>query len=392
MIGRHALALAAMAAALVAPAHADAAKRPKKVPAGFVGVVADGPLTENPAVDLASELDRMVTSGVQTTRTVFNWSGAQPYASFDQVPEADRDRYRDENGVPTDYSRIDRLVTVAAERRIAVLPVVQIAPMWAARHPGQLNSPPSDPQAYADFAGALVRRYGPGGSFWAEHPELPAQPIRTWQIWNEPSLRAFWSDTPWAPDYVALLRAARSAVKAADPGARIILAGLPNKSWTALAHIYAEGGRSLFDVAAFHPFTAKVDGVKEILGRDRKVMAKNHDARKPLWVTELSWTSARGKTSVTYGNEQTERGQAKKLGDAYRMLAKQRGKLHVGRVYWYTWLTRDEQDDYPFDWAGLLHIRSGEITAKPALKAFRRTALALEHCKRKSGRADRCAG
>ncbi len=245
--------------------------------------------------------------------------------------------------------------------------------------------------AYANFAGALVRRYGPSGSFWAEHPELVAQPIRYWQIWNEPSFRSFWSDQPFADDYVELLRDARDAIKAVDPGARIVLAGLPNKSWTALGKIYSAGGRKLFDVAAFHPFTAKVDGVKEILERDRKVMAKHGDKRKPLWVTELSWTSARGKTSVTFGNEQTESGQAKKLGDAYRMLAQQRRRLHVGRVYWYTWLTRDQQGDYPFDWAGLLNIRSGGVKAKPALKAFRRTAMALEHCRRKSGRADRCA-
>ena len=391
MIARTLTALA-LVLALAVPAQAEAAKRPKKVPANFVGVVADGPLLDDPAVDFATELDRMVGSGVQTMRTVFNWSGAQPYQSSDEVPEEDRDRYRDENGVPTDYTAIDRVVTGAAQRHIAVMPVVQIAPMWAARHPGQLNSPPSDPQAYANFAGALVRRYGPGGSFWVEHPELVAQPIRYWQIWNEPSLRAFWSDQPFAADYVELLRLARDAIKAADPGARIVLAGLPNKSWTALDKIYAAGGRSLFEIAAFHPFTAKVDGVKEILRRDRKVMAKHRDGRKPLWVTELSWTSARGKTSVTYGNEQTESGQAKKLGDAYRMLAKLRGKMHIGRVYWYTWLTRDQQDDYPFDWAGLLHVRSGQVTAKPALKAYRRAAFALEHCKRKIGRADRCAG
>ncbi len=121
-------------------------------------------------------------------------------------------------------------------------------------------------------------------------------------------------------------------------------------------------------------------------------MAKNRDSRKPLWVTELSWTSAQGKTSVTFGNEQTEKGQAKKLSDAYTMLAQQRGKLHVGRVYWYTWLSRDMQDDYPFDWAGLERVNAdGTITAKPALRAFRRTAMALQHCHKKRGRADRCA-
>ena len=378
--------------ALVAmPAGADAAKRPKKVPSTFMGTVADGPLLENPAVNFATELDRMVTTGVQTMRTVFNWSGAQPYATFDEVPAEQRDKYRDEGGVPTDYSAIDAVVATAAERRIVVLPVVQIAPMWAARHPGELASPPADPQQYANFAAALVRRYGPGGSFWTEHPELVAQPIRYWQIWNEPSFKVFWSDQPFADDYVDLLRHARDEIKAVDPGAHIVLGGLANKSWTALAKVYAAGGGGLFDVAAFHPFTAKVDGVRKILEHDRKVMARNGDSRKPLWVTELSWTAAKGKTSVTFGNEQTQKGQAEKLSAAYKMLAKRRGKLRVGRVYWYTWITRDKQDDYPFDWAGLLRVTSGGAKAKPALAAYRRTAMALQHCRRKSGRADRCA-
>jgi hypothetical protein len=381
-----------LAMALLPVASADAAKRPKKVPSSFMGVVADGPLFENPNVNLASQLDTMVTNGVQTMRTVFNWSGAQRYATFDDVPAEDRDKYRDEGGVPTDYSAIDAVVTAAAERRITVDPVVQIAPMWAARHPGELASPPRDPQEYANFTGALVRRYGPGGSFWSEHPELVAQPIRYWQIWNEPSFKVFWSDQPFADDYVDLLRHARESIKAVDPGAHIVLGGLANKSWTALAKIYAAGGGPLFDVAAFHPFTATVDGVRKILEHDRKVMAQNRNSHKPLWVTELSWTSAKGKTSVTFGNEQTEKGQATKLSGAYRMLAKRRSKLRVDRVYWYTWLSRDMQDDYPFDWAGLERVSSsGTVKGKPALTAFRRTAMALEHCRRKSGRADRCA-
>jgi hypothetical protein len=380
-----------LALSLLTTSAAEGAKL-KKVPAGFVGVVADGPLLTNPAIDYASELDRMVGNGVQSERTVFNWAAAQPYATMDDVPADQRDQYRDENGVPTNYSETDRVVTAAAQRRIAVLPIIQIAPTWAARHPGELASPPSNPQAFADFAGALTRRYGPGGAFWTEHPELVAQPLRYWQIWNEPNIKPFWSDQPFADDYVALLQASRDAIKAADPGAKIVLAGLPNKSWNALQKIYTAGGGSLFDIACFHPFTAKVSGVKTILDRDRKVMAHNGDSRKPLWVTELSWTSAKGKTTVSFGNEATESGQAKMLTDAFTMLAKQRSKLRIGRVYWYTWLSRDVQRDYPFDWAGLSRVTSNNgVAAKPALKAFRRIALQLEHCRTKRGRADRCA-
>jgi hypothetical protein len=387
------LVMMAIALALVAmPATADAAKRPKKVPQNFVGVVADGPVFTNPAVDLDSEMSRMVRNGVQTERIVFNWAGAQPYASFTDVPPDQIAQYQDENGVPTDYSEIDREVAAAAKRHIAVLPVVLTAPDWDARHPGDFASPPTDPQPYADFTGALVRRYGPGGTFWVEHPELDAQPIRCWQIWNEPNLRPFWSDQPFAADYVTLLGAARTSIKAADPGARIVLAGLANKSWTALDKIYQQGARNLFDIACFHPFTHEVSGVKTILQKDRKVMAKYRDSKKSLWVTELSWTSSKGRTNVLFGNEETEAGQAKKLGAAYKMLASARGKLRIGRVYWYSWLSRDMQDDYPFDWAGLSRITSGgDIRAKPALAAYSKVTLALEHCKKKSGRADRCA-
>jgi hypothetical protein len=367
------------------------AKQIKKVPPDFMGVVTDGPVLENPAVDLGTEMGRMVRTGVQTTRTVFNWGEAQPYATFEDVPPDQLDRYRNEGGVPTDYTEIDRQVIESAKKRISVLPVVLVAPSWDARHPGNFASPPSDPGPYADFTGALVRRYGPGGSFWIEHPELPPQPIHYWQIWNEPSLRPFWSDQPFATDYVELLRQARTAIKTADPQAHIVLAGLPNKAWVALEDIYKAGGRKLFDIAAFHPFTHTVGGVKTILERDRAVMKKHHDSRKTLWVTELSWTSSKGKTSVLFGNEETEQGQAKKLTGAYTMLAKARGKLRIGRVYWYTWLSRDMQDDYPFDWAGLSRITSGgDVRNKPALTAYRKIALKLEHCKKKRSRADRC--
>jgi hypothetical protein len=382
--------LAAVPLAFAGPA---AAKAPKKVPAGFVGVVGDGPLLHDPGVDLSNQFDRMVANGAQSLRIMFNWEQAQPYASFDGMSDQQRAQYHDENGVPTDYTFTDQIVSAAAQRHLALLPEVQIAPPWAARHPGQFASPPSDPNKFAAYLGALVRRYGPNGSFWTEHRDLVAQPIRYWQIWNEPSFSTFWSDQPFADDYVALLTASRSAVQAADPGGKIVLAGLPNKSWSSLEKIYKAGGRNQFDIAAFHPFTAKVDGVKTILQKDRKVMAKYHDSKKTLWVTEMSWTSAKGKLSKGhgFGIEQTEKGQAKNVAAVYDMLANNRSKLRIGRAYWYTWMTHDQQRDYSFDWAGLVRERGGKVTAKPALKAFRQTALTLQRCRAKKGRADRCA-
>ncbi len=366
------------------------ARAKRTVPAGFVGAVADGPLFE-PWIDLPAEADAMVSAGVESVRVVVDWRTAQPYASFDDVPADKRSRYRDEGGVPTDYSLIDSIVGLSAQRGMSVLPVVLIAPRWAARHPGAFNSPPSDPAPYARFVGALARRYGPDGTFWAEHPEIPKQAVRDWQVWNEPSLRDFWSDDPWVRDYVALMRATRIQLNTVDPRARLILAGLPNKSWTDLARIYRARGGRYFDAVALHPFTAKVEGVFTILAKGREVMARYGDRRKPLLVTELSWPSAKGKTLRTYGIETTERGQAAKLEQALPGLAARRRSLRLESVYWYTWLTEDRRDDYPFDYAGASTLEDGKVVRKPAFAALRRAALKLEGCRSKPDGARSCA-
>ena len=386
-----AIAALATALALVAAPQAGAAKA--QVPPGFVGMVADGPLLDPAKVKLNPELDAMVGQGVQSLRVVFDWSTAQPYAHESDVPANQRARFtHDEGGVPTDYSLTDEVVAGAVRRHMAVLPVIIVAPQWDAVHANDFASPPRGTSAYASFVTALARRYGPGGTFWAEHSDLPVLPVREWQFWNEPSLTYFWDEAPWQTRYVALLRAAHDAVKAVDPQSTVVLAGLPNKSWPDLKSIYRHGARRLFDVVAIHPFTGRVKGVVAILDKVRAVMRRNGDAKKPLMVTELSWTSARHKAEWTYGNETTDVGQAKKLSAAMGLLVKARHRLHLLRVYWYTWLTFDRDKFYPFDYAGLSRLNAHDkIVRKPAYAALGRTALALEGCRSKSGVADRCA-
>jgi hypothetical protein len=300
------------------------------------------------------------------------------------VPTDRRESFRDEGGIPTDFSRIDRVVATAAARNMSVLPVILYAPQWDAKHPGDDASPPRGTSAYADFAALLVRRYGPSGSFWSEHPGLSAKPIRAWQIWNEPSTTFFWSDQPGAKAYVDLLKAARRSITGADPGAQIVLAGLPNRSWDALQDLYDAGAGGNFDVAAVHPFTLRVSGVLTILRRNRAVMRRNGDAKKPMVVTELSWPTAEGKVKTTYGFEVTEKGQAQRVETALPVLAENRRRLRLAGVYWYTWLTRDRNVDYPFDWAGLSRLSGRTIVRKPAYRALRKTALRIEGCAAKA--------
>jgi hypothetical protein len=219
---RRSVLLAALAL-LVAAAPAAAARQ---VPRGWLGAVVDGPLTGPQRDAFAGEWDLMAASGVESVRVAVFWDEHQPVA-----PEAARTPSQD--GIPTDFSRTDAVVSAAAARGLRMLAVVQRAPGWARLRPDDPASPPADPATYAAFVGALVRRYGPRGSFWSERPYLPRFPVRAWQIWNEPNLTSYWSLQPFARGYVRLLRAARRAIRAVDSGARVVLAGLPNRSWTA---------------------------------------------------------------------------------------------------------------------------------------------------------------
>jgi hypothetical protein len=349
---------------LLLAAPASAAER--RVPQGWLGVVADGPLL----ADHAAEWDRMVGAGVESVRTAVRWNQLQPAA-----------------GAPPDFTALDPLVAVAASRGLAVLPVVQGTPAWAGD--GDQTSPPADPAAFGAFMTALVARYGPDGTLWAERPDLPRLPIRAWQIWNEPNLTRYWSRQPFARSYVKLLRAAYAAVHAADPAATVVLAGLPNESWAALRRIYKAGGGGHFDAVALHPYTRRPRDVVRTIEYGRDVMRKHGDRKVPIWVTELSWPAAKGKVDNPVGFEVRDKGQALRLGAALVRLKAARHRLGIGRVFWYTWLSA-EAGPSAFDWSGLRRVRAGKHVAAPALAVFQRLARRFEGCAKAPGDALQC--
>ena len=359
---RLALAVVIAASLLIAPASAGAA-----VPASFFGVMSDGAVFA-PTVDLGSELALMRNSGVGSTRVAVQWRALQP-----------------QPGV-LDFAAFDAFVLATARAGVRILPVVLGTPAWAARDPSNAASPPKDPRQYGDVLTALVQRYGPAGTLWTQHPEVTRVPIRQWQIWNEPDLGKYWAAKDWAPGYVALLRAARSAIKAADPSAKVVLAGLTNRSWVDLRRVYAAGGGRLFDLAAVHPFSRRVPNVLKIVTLVRREMRRHGDARKPLVLSELSWSSGRGHSTFNYGWETTEKGQALHLASALARLAARRQADHIAGVYWYTWLSPAIGGKDSFDYSGLRRLdASGHPVSKPALAAYRIVARRSE---RASARGD----
>jgi hypothetical protein len=254
---------------------------------------------------------------------------------------------------------------------------VHRTPGWAALRPSDgPGSPPRGTATYTRFLTALVARYGPHGSLWEEHQDVPRMAIRDWQVWNEPNFPFYWTTQPFAKPYVKLLRASRRALRAADPGARIILAGLANESWTALRAIYRAGGRGSFDAVALHPYTARPRSVLRIAELARRATRSFHDGHVPIWITELSWPAAKGKTRLQPGYITNERGQTTRLRAGLRLLASNRRRLRIAKVIWYTWLSREGPDI--FGWAGLRRERAGRIVDAASFATFKRTARRLE--------------
>jgi polysaccharide biosynthesis protein PslG len=379
-------------ALLLAPA-ADAARRPvRSVPRGFVGVTATGPVL-SPSVDLEREFGLMAQAGVESVRIPVHWADVQPYQTWADVPAAEGPRFRDSRGVPTDFAETDRLVAAATQWRIRVLPVVLQAPAWARKHPSRLGSPPAGAAAFGRFMKTLVLRYGGRGSFWSERADLPRLPVREWQIWNEPNGVLFWDDRPpyegpdaaYQPDYVALLRAARASVRAADANAKTVMAGFFGEGNLTLDFLFRfdpSVGRYV-DAVALHPFTRRPADVLLIVRRVRAVLRRHGYPRLPIQITETSWPSAAGRPNQDFGFEVSQAGQAQRLQRMFRMFASARRRLGVTRVYWFSWASIDS-GRFTFDYAGLRRLDGpGPSVAKPAYGALRRVALGLEGCRGK---------
>jgi hypothetical protein len=359
--------LALLSLLALAPA-AGAAGR--SVPTGFFGMNWDKDIRYHSTPETKRDAwDRMAEIGVESQRATFNWSTAQFYGK-------DQD---------FDWRATDSIVKLAATHHIRLLPVVMQAPPWA-RSRNKDNAPPKSPKPYVKYLKAAIKRYGPHGGYWKNHPNIPKVGLRDWQIWNEPSQPYQWtvsSNKDWAPGYAKLLKASYKGAKQADKSVRVVLAGLPGRSWEALAHLYDVGGiHGYYDVAAIHPYTGSAHGPLTIVRYFRTVMRQNHDSKRTLLVTETTLPASKGKATSKGEFETTDSGMASFVKEVYNDMIKNRTRYRIGRVYWYTWAS--DYEGWTFDFTGLIRYRRGDVMGEeqemPAYDAYRKLALRAAGC------------
>jgi len=306
-----------------------------RLPAGFIGI---SPQTAPSEPDY----ELMERAAVKSVRLPLLWAQVEQANPLVRVP---------------DWSGFDPGVEIAARHGMRVFPFVTASPAWISPELGLEPVGRWQLRAWTDFLYAAVRRYGAGGSFWAEHPELPYRPIRAWEVWNEENIVTFGRADP--EGFARMLRASGRVIHRADPGAKAILGGLfgrplqvpPNvPSGSFLNRVYRAGGvKRYFDGVALHPYVASVGAMIPQIHNLRRVMRRHGDASTPLYVTELGWGSDSFQTRWERGLQ----GQARELDRAFLLLSSHRRSWRIGGVWWFSWA--DAPDGCQFcDSAGLL--------------------------------------
>jgi hypothetical protein len=217
-------------------------------------------------------------TGFETVVQVFPWREVEPT----------QDQFH--------WEATDRLVAGAEYYGLEMVVRLDQHPAWASDVSLALNAPPDKLADYRDFVQRVAERY--------------RGRIQAYIIWNEPNLAIEWGGQ--APDPVAftqLLRVGYEAVKAGDPEALVVAAGLaPTNSYDRqamddrlfLRQMYKAGASAYFDVLGAHPYSfGQAPGAPESdsnhpafrrLAGLREIMVENGDRYKPVWITEMGWT------------------------------------------------------------------------------------------------------
>jgi hypothetical protein len=334
-------------------------------PRGFFGVTPQAGLG-------AADFEAMGATGIATLRFELAWSAIDPSPT-----SGDRD-----------WSHSDELVAGAARQGIEPLPFVFSTPGWVAALDGHRCGAPCGTlaprgaaalAAWREFLAAAVDRYGPEGTFWASHPELPQRPVRTWQLWNEQNSPTYFAPQPDVGVYARLVRSGHKAIESADPGAEVVLGGMFGAPLGGrkpvisapdfLAALYRRPGiEAAFDGVASHPYGGRMAKVKAQVERLRAASVAAGDARAALWVTELGWASAGPPGPLNRG----PLGQARRLTQAFKYFLKKRRVLNIRTVNWYSWRDNPDPGAGLCAWCSYSGLMTADLSEKPSQKALKR--------------------
>ncbi len=207
----------------------------------------------------AQEFARMNEAGINWVRTDYDWSGQekkQGQWSFDHL---------------------DKLMKIANDNKINILPILDYDVSWA--RPAWKNLEP-----WSEYVRQNITRY--------------QKDIPFWEVWNEQNHQGFWRDTPSGTNYVPLLKRSYEEIKKINPKLTVLYGGTAGVPLSYIEDSYKAGAGKYFDIMNIHPYNWQ--GVPEMMIPQieglQALMKKYNLDRKPIWITEVGWSTAKQRT------------------------------------------------------------------------------------------------
>jgi polysaccharide biosynthesis protein PslG len=286
--------------------------------------------------DRDTSLAAVRASGLRQARSDAFWMWAEP-----NPPANGEHSY--------DWERLDAEAGALAKHGLRWLPILDYSAPWAASVPSDYHSPPRSDDDYAAYARAFAERYGRGGSFWVEHPELDPVPVTDYEIWNEPNGHWAWRPRPDAARYADLYLKARAAIRAADPRATVVVGGLvAHAGFVAKLYAARPGLRGNVDAIGWHAYSKQVKGIVRGVRELRQTLRRLRQGGVPIHITELGWPT-KGHFPIVIG----EVARAISLENAAESLA--RSDCGVAAIVVYTWTSPERKPSDKEDWYGIIH-------------------------------------
>jgi hypothetical protein len=261
------------------------------------------------------------------------------------------------------WAWLDFEALALAKHDLRWLPILDYSALWAASDRTDYHSPPTSNDDYAAYAGGFAARYGRGGSFWSQHPDLDPQPVTTYEIWNEPNGAWFWKPGPNPTAYADMYIKARKAIRAVDPQATVMIGGIAGDTRYVAAMYRARPElHGNVDALGWHAYAPTADLMIAEVKEVRRTLESLGEGGVPIHLTEVGWPT-RGHFPFVM-SEETRAASLEKVADWFA-----RSDCGVEAVVPYTWTTPERNPAQSEDWYG---IRRPDGSPTPTSDAFER--------------------
>lgn len=256
-----------------------------------------------------------------------------------------------------EFAKYDYIVDLLNKNNINILGLLDYSASWASPE-GLWNYPPENNKLFLSYALRVIERY--------------KDKVKYWEVWNEPDSSAYWRPQDGLKSYCRLLKDVYLAAKRIDPDCRILNGGLA-QGLSSVNRLYDNGAKDYFDILNIHIFENPLnqDSIKAVVAYPRlayKIMSRNGDAHKNIWVTEIGCPGVkRGQEERNWwmGKNPDERQQALWVKEVFTELLKQG---YVNKIFWAFFRDCNSHWSNGIDYFGLIRW---DFSRKPSFKAYK---------------------